>query len=292
MAGIVTSILGRFKRGLKRGPLRTLLKRWGVVDLGKQVYNRALRSHGVHERTLLGQPLKFIVETDREIARIDAPFNEEPFVRRLLDAVRAGDVVYDIGANIGVVTMLVATAKSAGGVRVHAFEPEPRNAEHLEQNILLNGLRNVRIHRCALGKRNGTITLFVDGQTGEGTHSIMEDHRDGRATLEVVLRRGVDAAEHIGNPPDVLKIDVEGAEWEVLSGFEDLLRIGRVREILVEVHPESLRAAGTTPERLEQWLASFGYTLSWSRPRGHELHQHYRNDSARRSEESASPAPT
>jgi FkbM family methyltransferase len=274
---MLTSFLRTVRRSLRGQALRKPLEALGIVALGRSIYHKQLIGKGEHGATLMGVPLRFAVSSEREIARIDAGYLEEEFVTRLIDCLRQGDVVYDIGANIGMVTLLVAGRAAQAGKKlaIHAFEPEPRNFDHLKRNAALNNFGTVTCHRIALASKDATGQLFIDGEAGTGTHSIVSQDAHGRTSIPIELRNGAAFAREINAPPTVVKIDVEGAEMEVLEGLRPLLESKQIREILIEVHPESLKASGAGADAVERMLLPLGYKRVWSQHRGEEVHEHY-----------------
>jgi FkbM family methyltransferase len=136
----------------------------------------------------------------------------EPAKQRMLARwIQPGDVVYDVGANVGIYTLLAAGVVGKSG-HVTAFEPVARNVAYLEKHVALNRLPNVTIAALALGDRAGE-AAFQPGDTP--TTGRLAD--DGGLTVPV---RTLDSylAEAGVRPPDVVKIDVEGAEYAVLQG--------------------------------------------------------------------------
>lgn len=257
--------------------LRRPLEALGIIGLGKAIYMQALLKKGEHNATLMGEPLRFAVSSKREIDRVDASYREEEFVRRLCGCIRTGDVVYDIGANIGIVTLVAASKAARAGkqIEIHAFEPEPRNYDRLKRNVILNNLGKVTCHKLALASANGTGQLFIEGEAGTGTHSIVSADAHGRSSIPIMLRTATDFARDHNAPPSVCKIDVEGAEAEVLKGMLPLLETKQIRELLIEVHPPSLVSSGVGAEAVERLLTGAGYSKIWSSVRGKEVHEHY-----------------
>jgi len=177
---------------------------------------------------------------------------------RLIDP---GDVVWDIGANIGVYTRVIRQWFHAGAIV--AIEPMEENFALLEANVKLGGLNDVRCLRLALSDREGSESLQVDDVT---SGSAVLDSVSGGApsagrrsaglpprTEVVRVARLDDLVTHGELPaPKVMKIDTEGAEVKVLEGAEALLRSAQVRMAIALHGPE--KAAGTI-----QTLARFGY---------------------------------
>src|SRR5215211_2389407 len=125
-----------------------------------------------------GQVVRFAVSERREDERLGAVAADEGrMLRRLLAAIREGDTFFDVGANIGTVTIPVAVA---GTVECLAFEPEPGNAARLGENVELNGLVNVTVLEAAVWSAPGELGLRADGPVGTGTAAV-EEHGAGGA---------------------------------------------------------------------------------------------------------------
>lgn len=174
------------------------------------------------------------------------PLDSERFPFAMLrHLVRPGDVVYDCGANLGLYARHLTGTLGAG--RVVAFEPMPDNREFLAANLALGKIADrVTVLPFALSDEDGTVEFQVDDmQTTSGTLSKVTGGKasEGRQNLRLkplttqVASRRLDTAvaeEHLP-PPDVIKIDVEGAEGLLLRGAAGLLR-ERSPRLLVELH--------------------------------------------------------
>lgn len=134
---------------------------------------------------------------------------------------RPGDVVYDIGANVGFFTLLASRLVGPQG-QVYAFEPLPRNLALLERHIRLNDCRNVTVFELARAARSGSARFVAEG-VGPSMSKL-----GGEGTLEV-RTAALDElfAAHELRPPTLRKMDVEGAEHDVLQGAARLLRDSR-----------------------------------------------------------------
>jgi FkbM family methyltransferase len=146
---------------------------------------------------------------------------EQAEIDAWLQVIQPGDHVVDVGANIGVFTVLSAQRVGTAGV-VTAFEPEPGNIARLRSNISANGLENVEVREACVGDTDGSVTLYVqDGQSG--SHSVVRP--DGATPLTVDVVR-LDSAIST-RPVSALKIDVEGFEAAVLRGASGIIRTDR-----------------------------------------------------------------
>ena len=158
---------------------------------------------------------------------------------------RPGDVAVDIGANIGLYTLLFSRLVGEEG-RVYAFEPAAENARRLRVNLLLNDAENVLLAEKAVYSRSGTVTLNLFGEglgpwNTLGRPTLPDPFDPGRtvtpsSSVEVPATTLDEQAESAGiDRIALLKIDVEGAEPDVLAGAARLLEERRVRTILFEV---------------------------------------------------------
>ena len=141
--------------------------------------------------------------------------------------VSEGHVVYDVGANFGIHTLLLSRLVGADG-RVYAFEPVPEIADELEGNLRLNDVRNVTVIRQALSDTQGTARFDRGHHAGAGHLSAAS------GDLEVEVTTLDDFAEE-HRPPTLVKVDAEGAESRVLRGGSRVLSSQRPA-MLVETH--------------------------------------------------------
>jgi FkbM family methyltransferase len=157
--------------------------------------------------------------------------------------IAAGDVVIDIGANIGVFATYAATR--APGVRVYAYEPFPESAHWLRQNVAASGLNNVRVHQQAVAAATGTRQLHTDPGNWI-MHSLSEAAVSG-AGVEVECVSLADIFRQEGlERCDLLKMDCEGSEYEILPACPPEV-LARVRKIVGEYH-EGPQYGGTGRE--------------------------------------------
>lgn len=165
--------------------------------------------------------------------------------RCLTNLLRAGQVFFDVGANVGFYSLLGARLVGRGG-RVIAFEPMPRNLAFLYRHVRLNRAENVTILPLACAEVLST-ELFIAGKNhalGRLEGSSCEPERSPPQSPGLLVATiSLDAAAgELGLRPDVIKIDVEGAELRVLEGAAHILT--QVRPVLLlSVHSDQLRKA-------------------------------------------------
>ena len=173
-------------------------------------------------------------------------------------AIRRGDVILDIGANVGFYTLAAARAAGQGG-RVYAFEPSPENLEILKRNTALNRHTNVSCLGDALGDETGERQLIIADSPDCNSFKVNAYH-SAKGTVRVNCTT-VDSFL-AGGRADVVKVDVEGAEVSVLRGMQRTLERNRCIRLFVELNPASLEAAGVSGTELFEILKEAGF-LVW-----------------------------
>jgi hypothetical protein len=135
---------------------------------------------------------------------------------------------------------------------------------------------------AAMWSEPGTVALRVDGAEGAGTSRVVGragsagGDQDRGDAIEVPAAT-LDTWSGIGaSAPDLLKLDVEGAELEVLRGGRATLAAGRIRELFVETHPLALAERGSSEAEVAALLGELGYAEVWATGRATETHRHFR----------------
>jgi FkbM family methyltransferase len=173
----------------------------------------------------------------------------------------SGAVIFDVGANIGYVSLLLAKAAGEAG-KIFAFEALPSNVEQLRRNVALNAMeKQVTVIDRAVTEAPGPVRFLVHASGGMGKVAGSAGRED-RYKSEVTVQ-GISLDEFVygqGNPaPQVVKMDIEGGEVLALPGMRRVLTEARPL-MLMELHgPESCRAAW-------EMLTSAGYEIFWMRP--------------------------
>ncbi len=160
---------------------------------------------------------------------------KQELVARLL---RPGQVMFDVGANVGLYALLASKCVGLKG-KVIAFEPLPGNLDYLRTHLALNRVANVEVLAAAVGRAPGRASFLAAGSRSMG-------RLDGGGSLEVGVV-SLDSLLASGRlpPPDAIKMDIEGGEVDALLGAQAILREHRPTIVLAthgwEKHQECLR---------------------------------------------------
>ena len=202
-----------------------------IATAYRSVVNRLVPA--TWEITTNGLTMRFrISDIDeyRQFRRFPEKDTSFPLPGDLLNRLQADDVFWDVGANVGVYTCFAAAVLPPG--QVVSIEPNPNNVARITENLRLNGL-TAEVHQRALMEEPGELTLEITDQVDAGAYGrIAEDPSSGITVQGTSGDRLVDA----GVPaPTVIKIDVQGAEFEALCGMEDVLSSPDCRLVYADV---------------------------------------------------------
>jgi FkbM family methyltransferase len=189
------------------------------------------------------------------------PETERLFVERCLANKTGRATAFDVGANVGAFTCLMAFQ----GHTVHSFEPVPETFCRLKSNVKFNGLLDRAHLNClAVGKEQGLVTFQIEEDSAATSQMALPEKSSGNnATstqlVAVVSLDGYCNRQGIQNI-DFLKVDVEGMEPYVLQGARALLQERRIAAMLIEICPVNLRAVGLFPTDLYREFESVRYS--------------------------------
>jgi FkbM family methyltransferase len=244
MKGII-SFLGRLLRDTKLSDYEVINKMWANV---------ILLFFGKDKIEIDGFQVS-LPPQDKELSRrlILYGYHEKEEIRILKSFLSEGDEFLDVGANAGMFTLPISRKVGDKG-RVISVEPDPANLRILNKNTKNNNINNVTVIPCAFGQTNESRNLFrVPEHRGISSFANLTDKGE---PIEIDVRRGEDVLSEVGCWPEVVKIDVEGAEPQVLEG------LGYFPEILlVECIPSQIRALGNDPVIFLSNLKQKGYDM-------------------------------
>ena len=175
----------------------------------------------------------------------------------IISAVKPGMRVFDIGAHLGYYSLLLARCVGPAG-RVMSFEAAPRNFDTLRSNILINNLKNVDLFNLAVFSEVGSIQMSISStDVASGDWSISR-HSNGE-TIQVPTITLDQFYRETDVLPDFLKMDVEGAEYDVLVGGREVISRSRPTMLIELHHFDGDLAANRVPELLGRW----NYQIRW-----------------------------
>jgi FkbM family methyltransferase len=182
---------------------------------------------------------------------------------------KSNDVVWDVGASIGLYSIHSAYVAES----VYAFEPDPDTYKRLNENIKLNNLeRKVSGLSLGLGKRTGVIQLSTDGLEGKAPAFNAKSRHCGLISVNVSTIDDILISRNL-EPPSVVKIDIEGAEYDLLKGGEKLFNgKKRPRLLFIEGHPQYLPDFGASIEDLLEIIKNYGYKIILNKKRLDQVH--------------------
>lgn len=180
---------------------------------------------------------------------------EAPVEQVLLSNLRSGTAFYDVGAHIGVFSLIAARNLGTQG-SVFAFEPDPSNVRRIREHIARNQLDAIRIIPKAVSSTDGHLRFQrASFHSSMNRGVLVQDASTEGSTIEVEsITLDAVAREHAS--PNLIKIDVEGSEAAVLQGSEEIFRSAKPR-LVCEIHHEQ---ASTDVTR---WLLERGYKFQW-----------------------------
>ncbi len=195
-------------------------------------------------------------------------YYDVPIVRVIQDLLKPGMTFIDVGAHVGQYSLLASGLVGREGT-VHSFEPEPETFALLQHNIRINGLQNVHLIRCALAKSSKDVELYVARPDNIGQTSLRQPNNFSGVRVKVQCRTLDDYAEEHGiDRIHLIKIDVEGAELDVLLGARGILSRNPKPHIIIEFWEEFLQAYGSSCAQVAEFLQNSGYNLFWIGEKG------------------------
>jgi len=173
------------------------------------------------------------------------------------ETLASGDVFYDLGANIGFLSLVAAALVGRDGA-VYSFEPLPANVAVLRANAKRNGLDQIEVVEAAISDESGTATLAIGRSDQDGKldkNVVTADELNISVTVTTI-----DAYIAAGaRPPTLIKIDVEGVELAALRGMSHTLRMHHP-QLICELHAHA-PSIDSHPVAIE--LRRHGYSIRW-----------------------------
>jgi FkbM family methyltransferase len=185
---------------------------------------------------------------------------EKDYVIDLVKNLKKDDVFYDVGSSVGLISIISASVLKDG--KVISFEPDPENLKRLQRNYSINNLKNCITVPIAVGDKKSKLQLFTQGSNG---YSPSLKKVNG---IEKYIEVEVDSIDNLLENkkipfPNVIKIDIEGAELMALKGMENLLLSAKKpRLIFLEIHPKFLPSFNCSTDEVYEYLGRFNYSMA------------------------------
>lgn len=191
---------------------------------------------------------------------------EPVFYKAFVELIRPGMMIADIGAHFGFFSLGAARRVGDTG-RVFSFEPSEETAVTLRRNILLNHLAHrIEVIQAVVSSKEALVSFYTSGTSMAASLSrekveVLNPERPAAAVEIKVSAVALDQfCQSRGIVLDLIKLDVEGAEFLVLQGAEQVLLRDRP-VILCEIHPLQMQQCGGSLQQLKEYVSSVGYTL-------------------------------
>jgi FkbM family methyltransferase len=169
-----------------------------------------------------------------------------------------GDVVFDVGANIGWYSLLIDKMAGSKDITIFSFEPDPSNYRLLKENIALNSAASVSPQQRAVADVEGVLQLHLYGKSNRGRHSLLGIHEGETVDVKTIVLDEFWKAHELGDRvPRFIKMDIEGFELMALRGSTHVLE--RCDTVMLEYSPTYMRAASIDPVELLELMQSYGF---------------------------------
>jgi len=242
--------------------IRSRLNKWMLRRIALPALNREMQEHGMHfyrysaeaDRLFPYRALSVDALDANRAARIPSDDWYDALCARNLNV----DVAFDVGVNYGYTSAWF----SRWAKQVYSFEPNPRNAAFVEEQLRIRGIGNVELTRAAMSDHEGEAVLHL--KRFDGHHSLGDigasDTMDRITVPVTTLDRQAElrGIEHVG----LLKIDVEGFEPEVLRGASGLLKARAIDLVLFEYSPTFYVQRSLDCQAPLDVLEGFGYRIT------------------------------
>lgn len=196
-----------------------------------------------------------------------AGIHEKATTELFKSKVKPGNIVLDLGANLGYFSLLAARLVGEQG-KVYAFEPEPVNRGYFLKNIELNNYKNIMVYPYAVSNKRDKVKLYIcpydSGHHTLNQYGGIREYKPHKCTpeekfIEVETVKLDDCLKD--KKIDVIKMDVEGSEMLTLMGMDEIIQRNENLKMFVEFFPLLIREMGSSPEEFIQKLFDYGFSI-------------------------------
>jgi FkbM family methyltransferase len=255
--------MGQFRQQLKRG--LEILNSEGVIGLLQKVQSKyhsyfewhLCKYRGTRVQNVDSEEIQFSIKNKRNYIMSNIGEADRLIIKDIVREMGKEDTFFDVGSAIG--TYSLSVAKHCPSANIVAFEPNPSNVDVLRKNVNLNSL-DIDIQSVALSDEDGETGLNSFEQEAGGQIVQKTDTEN-----KIKMVKGDCFVGESGNYPDVVKIDVEGAEPLVVDGFSNVFKQSENITVYCEIHrPDrgnKITDFGTTIVEFEEKLKRIGFDV-------------------------------
>lgn len=238
---------------------------WNIVEpIWEKAFGAVSRKNGFAAR-INTDTFRLSYEHAARYDRADHRAYEPEFYVPFVAAIKPGMTVLDVGAHVGIFSLGAAVRVGPTG-KVFAFEAAPHTVRTLSSHIAMNGFSHTtQVVPKVVSDRKGEMTFYAFGESmaaSVGRANTEELNPEQPKTITPVTVPSISLDEFCADlRPDVIKMDIEGAEYLALRGAERILRSHSVKTFLCEIHPKQMQNCGGSLEELTQYLHDLDYKI-------------------------------
>lgn len=212
--------------GLSKNPI--------IYKIYQKLYRQTLPEYSLYNDQ------KIFLDSEEAICMANLNFRADNFNLSTFESeIKSGDIVLDVGANIGMYTLNAAKKVGKSG-KVYSFEPDPILFSNLKKNVIGNGHNNVILVNKAVSNKNGFEKFATSSKKSApkfGSHLVKESTKSKQfLTVETISLDDFLENKTI----NLAKIDVEGSEYDVIKGMKNIIKKNEKLKILIEFSPTTL----------------------------------------------------
>ena len=250
----IASIIRKIEFVKKKSLIYKLIRNTGII-ISKSVFPKGIKK-------TLGNFGKFRFSHEFAFYDFDSwGKGKNNGFNKLVDLAVGKETVFDIGAHIGLCSMPISRVLNEGG-RCYAFEPAKANIMFLKQHLKMNNINNVHVIESLVGDERLERVGFYEMNGDSGMNTISRV-KIGEIEYKEIFKNQITIdgfVKESGFVPELIKIDVEGAEIKVLSGGQEVLRNNHP-EIMLSVHPKHIKDLGYSLDHLRKTISDLGYKI-------------------------------
>lgn len=248
------------------------LKKIGLYKPIRKIYNAIGRYNKQTEILIDNNKIKFWTPTFYLDDYVKNLAGEGQFLNEIILRLNKQNIFWDVGANVGFYSFAAAKIMNTNS-KIFAFEPEPTTFNLLQKNIELNKMNNITALSIALGDTDGDKLLFPSDTPNFGAHSFVQrtDYRVKKKGINININTADKLIDEMKiDVPDIMKIDVEGAEILVLRGMKHLLTNEKLKMIFCEIHVNLLPLFGSSEEEVLEIFKEENFHIDYSLNRSNQ----------------------